>query len=293
MFSVACGYCKSTDVKLRHKGEFHKVDDSFGPFDLFRCGRCGSLGTANPPTLERLAEFYRAYDDLRPQWYYDGALNGALASQYKSYAQYLLGQASGGTISWADVGAGHGELSKLLATSLPSSAGRAIDIGDRPAGLPGAIEYSSLDLNGRDWRSKVGQQFDLVFSVAVWEHVLSPGDFARESLSLVAPGGTLVMITPDYGSLASKVLRRNWPYFEPGEHISIPTAQGARLCARSAMEDLRLIDCHVTVSSVWVGYSLSYLMSVLRLRYLADRIPPRLAVSLPTGILSTIVKRAE
>src|SRR6185312_15914968 len=109
-------------------------------------------------------------------------------------------------------------------------------------------------------------------------------NLTQESLSLVAPGGRLVMITPDYGSLARRVLNRSWPYFEPGEHISIPTLVGAEACVDRAKESLGLHGVEVRAFRLNVGYSLRYLFNVLRLRPLAAITPPGLAVPLPTGV---------
>ena len=48
------------------------------------------------------------------------------------------------------------------------------------------------------------------------------------------------MICPDYGSFARRALGRAWAYFEPGEHLSIPTREGALACVRRAATELGL-----------------------------------------------------
>lgn len=242
------------------------------------------MGTENPPTAERLNEFYRRYDEFRPAWYRSGAASGALAAQYKFYADYVSRSIKG---SWADVGAGHGEVANILATQNP--IGCAIDIGTRPDSLSPSLAYKSIDMNEPGWGRQVGRQFDSVFSVAVWEHVLAPEVFARECLSLLAPSGCLTLVCPDYGSAARKMLGQNWPYFEPGEHISIPSREGARRCLCRAMEELGIAGA-VNVARLNVGYSLKYLFNVLRMRPIAAFIPAGLAAPLPTGILSARVE---
>lgn len=288
---MKCQYCASHLTHVVHHNERHKVDKSFGPFDLFECRSCGSLGTAEPPSPERLAQFYRGYDEFRPQWYNAAAAEGALAAQYNFYARFLARYVSARQ-SWVDIGAGHGEVANLLSQIRAHAPGQAIDIGDRPPALASEVGYDSIDLNAPDWVTAVGRQFDCVFSVAVWEHVLSPADFAREALSLVAPGGRLTLICPDYGSLARRALNRSWPYFEPGEHISIPTRAGAKACLEKACANLGLHDARIRAAPLNVGYSLRYLFNVLRLRPLAALIPPGLSTPLPTGILAATVERA-
>lgn len=287
---MRCPYCASADLETAYRGEFHKVDRSFGPFDLGACGRCGSLATVNPPSPDRLAEFYRRYDQFRPDWYKAGAAAGALRAQYEFYARHVGADLAAGR-TWIDIGAGHGEVSNLLAERHPDCAGTAIDIGERPSSLRAETGYESIDLNRPGWLDMLGRRFDRVFAVAVWEHVLDPGQFAREALSLVAPRGRLILICPDYGSLARRILGRRWPYFEPGEHISIPTREGARRCLEAACADLGLDGAVVRAKPLNVGYSLGYLSSVLRLRPLAALIPPGWSAPLPTGILSATIQR--
>jgi len=291
--TIECPYCGLRAAKLKHQGVHHKVDPTFGPFDLLECQRCGSLGTSPLPTLSRLAEFYSSYRDHRPDWYNAALKDNALSSQYQFYARFLMSHLrKGGT--WADVGAGHGEVSSIISSQLPKSAGTAIDIGERPKGIPDAVEYIPKDLNKGGWASSIAQKFDLVFAVAVWEHVVNPAQFAAESLSLVAEGGKLILITPDNGSLAAKVLGKRWPYFEPGEHLSIPTRAGAIACLHRAAVKSGLDEKHVSIAArrLSVGYSIRYVLQVLRVKRIAKLVPTNLAAPLPTGILAAIAQRA-
>lgn len=272
-----CNYCQSGSLRITHRHETHKVDKTLGPFDLYICDSCGSMGTANPPSPRRLAEFYRQYDDFRPDWYKSGTRSGAIAAQYRFYASQVT--ASG---NWLDIGAGHGEVANIVASTNPN--GLVVDIGPRPPQLNPTLPYKSIDMNRANWSSEIGEQSSNVFSIAVWEHVLSPKEFAKECLSLVAPGGRLTLICPDYGSLARKVLNRYWPYFEPGEHISIPSRAGARACLMNAAAELSF-QPKIEVSRLNVGYSIKYLFDVLRLNWLASAIPPGVSVPMPTGVL--------
>ena len=290
--SHSCNWCASTRVLVTDRNAYHKVDHTFGPFDLFVCQQCGSLGTCNPPSRERLASFYRQYHANRPEWYRAGSESGALAAQYKFYAGHVLKYMPTSGQTWADIGAGHGEIATVLHQHRPDIAGTTIDIGDRPSGLPMGLSHKSVDFNRVNWRESIEQRFDLVYSVAVWEHVLSPVDFLAQCLRLVSPGGLLVMVTPDFGAPAARLLKKNWPYYQPGEHISVPTLAGAYECARRAGYEIGYSDWQFEVSCkpLWVGYSVSYLLHVLRLKSLARLVPIERAAPLPTGVLSTIVK---
>lgn len=271
---------------MTYRGEYHKVDETFGPFDLFECRNCGSLGTATPPSKERLAQFYQDYDSVRPDWYNQASADGALEAQYRFYANFLK-RSIAPNQSWLDVGAGHGEVANIVSTT--RNGGTAIDIGDRPPTLSHAVDYKSIDMNADEWAKHVGRKFDLVYAVAVWEHVLSPASFAQQCLSLVSEGGRLVLICPDYGSIARKVLKKSWPYFEPGEHLTIPTRRGAKRALNSASKSLGIEGARIGARNLNVGYSLRYLLTVLRFRQTATLLPPSLALPLPTGLLAAIV----
>lgn len=285
--AATCPYCGGEDLVVAFRDVRHKVDRSFGPFDLFACRDCGSLGTCTPPSAERLAAFYADYDALRPDWYAAAARDSALEPQYAFYARTIARRAAHERGRWIDIGAGHGEVATRLRDALPGWTGTAIDIGPRPARLAADVAYHERDLNRSDWTDGFAGRFDLVFSVAVWEHVLDPASFARDCLSLVAPGGRLVLVTPDSGSLAFRVLRRRWPYFEPGEHVSIPTRAGAIAALRRAATSLGYGEDALKLAArpLNVGYSVRYLLEVLRLSALGRLLPPNLAAPLPTGIL--------
>jgi len=44
------------------------------------------------------------------------------------------------------------------------------------------------------------ESFDIVFSIAVLEHVQDPGEVIREAIRVTRPGGTIVMNAPNYWS---------------------------------------------------------------------------------------------
>lgn len=288
---MVCSFCATGACRTVYSDRFHKVSTSFGPFDIAECQACGSMNTVNKPDRTRLSDFYSDYDLARPDWFKEGAANAALISQYRYYARFVGQHLATPSGQWIEVGAGGGDVSNFLKHGFPQSSGVAIDIGPRPAKLDPGIGYISADLNEPTWCLGIDKA-DLVFSVAVWEHVLSPEDFARQLVSLCKPGGAIVIIAPDYGAMARKLMGQNWPYFSPGEHLSIPTRQGATRCATNQLDALGLAPDQYQVRTIpiSVGYSVSYLMSVLGLGPISRAIPPELALPMPTGILATLIR---
>ncbi|MFN3721008.1 MAG: class I SAM-dependent methyltransferase [Rhizobium rhizophilum] len=184
--------------------------------------------------------------------------------------------------SWLDVGAGHGEIASILASR--HLEGTAIDIGPRPHGLAKAVDYHGVDINKNSWHQNAGGKYDTVYAIAVWEHLLRPDLFAEECLRLVKRRGCLILVCPDYGSLARKLLGSRWPYFEPGEHISIPSRLGARRCLERKVAELG-VAATIQVGRLNVCYSVKYLAEVLRLTFASNFIPSNFSLPMPTGLL--------
>jgi SAM-dependent methyltransferase len=241
----------------------------------------------NVPSAERLAKFYENYALYRPDWYKSASKFDELAMQYVSYSQFLATLASSRRVkTWLDVGAGHGEIANIMTGLLPETEGFASDLPERPALLSGKVKYMSADLNNPHWNLQFRRRFDLVFAVAVWEHVRSPTQFARAMISLLEPNGILVLICPAYNSPAQRVLGRQWPYYQPGEHLFIPSYAGVEACLKRASASFSSNGMNPVISArpFSVGYSIRYLARVARLQAVSPMLP-NISLAMPTGML--------
>jgi 2-polyprenyl-3-methyl-5-hydroxy-6-metoxy-1,4-benzoquinol methylase len=61
--------------------------------------------------------------------------------------------------------------------------------------------------------------FDVVIISGVIEHVRNPNELLRSAFALLKPNGILLIQTPDYGSILSKILGKYWFCIAPVEHI--------------------------------------------------------------------------
>jgi SAM-dependent methyltransferase len=167
---------------------------------LVRCGACGFVYASGSGRLG-LASLYAELDDDE---------YGASAEARRRQMAHLLrwampGRARPGRL--LDVGAASGILLAEAAAagfdgvgvepSLPLAARareHGLDVHD------GVLPHPELD----------GEVFDVVTLVDVIEHVDDPLDLLRRCREHLAPGGRLVVVTPDQGSVAARALGRRW-----------------------------------------------------------------------------------
>lgn len=289
---MKCNFCDSSALRQAHRGLYHPRRREHGPFDLYVCRDCGSLGTWPLVSRDALDALYGSFAsgvdsklrELRhatplTAWFDHVMRRTTRLGRFERDAEFR----------WLDVGAGGGELAAALARAFPQASGVAIDWSPRPQGLDPRVAWQVADLNDDVFATPPLQQADLVISLSVWEHVLEPSTFVRKLLKLVAPGGLLYLVCPDVGSLAHRVLGTRWPYFLPGEHLNMPTRRGVRCCLERAMEP----GDAITVGSVGLPYPPAYVLGFLGLGRVSRWVRWLPALPLPVGALETICWRAS
>jgi len=282
---MRCPFCGSTSLHRTHLGMTHPRRREHGPFDLYACTVCKSVATDPLPTRAALDALYGSFASG-----VEGSLRDLRAeTPLTAWFSQVVDRAASlggfhGAFRWLDVGAGGGELATLLAERYPHATGTAIDWAPRPAGVPERVDWQLADLNDPAFKAP---QADLVISLSVWEHVLDPEAFVQSLIARVAPGGLLYLVCPDAGSLAARVLRSRWPYFLPGEHLHMPTRDGAR----RLLKRLAHPGDDVSVGRVGLPYPPAYVLGFLglgRVAKLARRLP---SVPLPVGAVEAVVRR--
>lgn len=287
-----CFFCESSHLRQLYAGLFHPQKRDHGPFDFYECVTCGSGLTLPPPSAESLVSLYGLFESGLPgemrQWrreepqtaWYQQCLDHAMARAHKSKNDTFL---------WTEVGAGEGELALLAAHQYPNAKGIAVDLHNRPKLLDNAknVEWTLCDINRQAFETKLKVQADVVISISVWEHVRRPDWFAASLAKMVKKDGTLYLVCPDYGSAASRMLGKHWPYFTPGEHLCMPTITGAKeVIGRAAKADsLRQSIISVFVQRISLPYTIRYFMRFFRLTWFADLFPQGWTLPLPAGAL--------
>lgn len=192
---------------------------------------------------------------------------------------------------WLDVGAGGGELAKLLSEKFPFAKGVAVDFHSEPDLIKDCnnVEWIQADLNTISFKDLVNTRFDLVCSITVLEHILSPERFINECLSIINDAGTLYITAPDYGSIASKVFGRFWPYLIWGEHLNIPSRKGILLLLERLSNTNKLLHTKVFAGPIILPYPLVYYLKYFGFNCIAKVFPRQFCIYFPTGILEAIV----
>jgi len=180
-------------------------DSNYGStLALYRCDECGFIFAEG----SELRELSALYEQLNDPGYEDSQGSRALQMNW------LLDRARAAlprVRSVLDVGAATGLLVHLarergwLAEGVEPSRDLVL-AAERLHGvqlLQGTVPHPAL----------ADRRFDVVFVVDVIEHVSDPVGLLRHASNQLAPGGILVVVTPDVGSWAQKMLRQRWWHF--------------------------------------------------------------------------------
>ncbi len=220
--SSRCKLCgASTEPMMAHNG-----------FAIVRCNECGFMFAIIPPDCDLSA----VYAD-------DAYWNGGREYGYPDYEQ-----------AWRD--ARRLSLSRLNHLGQINRPGKMLEIGC-------AAGYFLREAQSRGWQvygielspmmrkrseellgcgvfsslreaADCGLRFECVAMFEVIEHLDDPLAFAREVRSLMSPGATLVLSTPNFAAPAALRSPGNYHWFSPPAHVSYFTAATLRACIERA-----------------------------------------------------------
>ncbi|HYL79571.1 MAG TPA: class I SAM-dependent methyltransferase [Candidatus Acidoferrum sp.] len=179
----------------------------------------------NPqPTDAELASFYETIFHT-PAWYgrfpqfRDFDYFGNAASDdtgHQSYVELVRALVPSG--AWLDVGCGHGRLAGLAAAAGYDVFGvdpnpLAAQVAQQRLG-PERVFVGSLEAAGLP-----ANRFTIASMIGTIEHLGHPLQTLREILRVLAPGGLLLIQTPNLASLQYRRQREAWDQFTPPGHL--------------------------------------------------------------------------
>ena len=187
-------------------------------YEIARCSSCGSGVTLGP---EPPAELYSTgiYDPRPPRFpRLVGLLQRAALGLPLRALRRCRVQPPARVL---DAGAGRGRLVAALAGS--GYVAEGIDPSPRGENVQraGILEHSAADE-------------DAVFLWHTLEHVSDPRAVLRQVVGWLRPGGTLLVATPNLGSLQARIAGPKWFHLDVPRHRTHFTAEGLRACMRRA-----------------------------------------------------------
>lgn len=197
-------------------------------FDLtvVRCHQCSLVYTNPRPSLDFIwGRYSREYfeQEYLPGW---GVHAGQVNSEalYRRYLPILVELRPYRQTNWLlDVGAGAGLFLHVAQRDGWQVQGVEIASG----GVEFARARLGLDvIQGCMTESNLpDQRYDVVTLQETIEHLLDPIADLREVYRVLRPGGLVSLTTPNFNSLAYKLIGREWSVLSPGEHLFYFTPQ--------------------------------------------------------------------
>jgi 2-polyprenyl-3-methyl-5-hydroxy-6-metoxy-1,4-benzoquinol methylase len=253
--STIRGHVDSTSLKITdsHYGETAALSE---------CRSCGFV-FADPVPHPSLLDLYRGVED---QPYQDSSF--ARRAQMRQLLD-LMATFRPRARTLFDIGAGTG----LLVAEARDRGLTAQGVEPSRWCVETAAAVNRVELfcgTAQEWADRLSR-YDIVTLVDVVEHTVDPLGMIREGAALLSPGGALLIVTPDIGSFAARLMGRWWWH-----HRVAHVGYFNRASMRRALEEARLTleaDTHAT----W--------------RFPATYLVERLVQYLPMFPIGTVLRR--
>lgn len=184
-----------------------------GELEINRCEACGFVYLASwEQSVESFEDLYDYYERLGERELASRHSRENQARQ-KNLLKKLGGYTEGRRL--LDVGCGYGQLLQTAKDEGWDAAG--IDLSEAAVVL---CQRRGLAAHRTDFfdRTLDEQRFDVIVMSELIEHVPSPQRFLKRAEELLSAGGVLYLTTPNFGSLARRILGEAWSVIHP-EHI--------------------------------------------------------------------------
>ena len=212
-----------------------------GDLDVNRCKSCGFVYLASwEQSLAKSQELYDYYGRLSEE-----ELTRRYSPENRARQQELLKALTGYTQGrrLLDVGCGDGQLLQTAKDEGWDAAG--IDLSESAIVLchRRGLAASKTDFFDRSLDEK---RFDVIIMSELIEHVPSPQRFLKRAEELLEANGVLYLTTPNFGSLARRMLGETWSVIHP-EHIGYFERSTLR---KMASEQTRLREIRIEARNI-------------------------------------------
>jgi SAM-dependent methyltransferase len=236
-----CPICRRAG-QTRHWARAQDVEyyTSLDWFDYFRCEHCDVI-FLHPLPVGTLAEIYP------PNYYSYVSTRRSLVQTAKKLLdrrrlRRILQEIQGDSLRVLDVGGGTGEVLNLL-RGLDQRV-KETEIVDLDPGAETAARASGHAFT----RCRIEDfapncRYDLILLLNLIEHVEDPVEVLKKAGSLLAPGGRILIKTPNVDSLDARLFRhRSWGGYHCPRHWTLFTPESFSAAAVSAGLKIRRIS---------------------------------------------------
>jgi 2-polyprenyl-3-methyl-5-hydroxy-6-metoxy-1,4-benzoquinol methylase len=203
---VECNICSSPNRKLIFERERYQIN-----FKIQRCNNCGLVYLNPRPCSSQLSEYYsNVYN-------YEGFLENHDNLITKSRKDLELIQKYKKEGNLLEIGCMYG----FLLDCARKSGFKAYGVEISQKATDYARKNFALDIfNGRLEESSFDTQFfDVIFLSHLLEHLEDPMGTLKIISRILKPDGVLIIKCPNFGSLMSKIMRTDWGWLAPPEHL--------------------------------------------------------------------------
>lgn len=207
---IICPLCKSKEYNIIYFAEKNNKETKYSPAEsikergaILKCARCDIAYKADWPSERELKEGYE--ESIDKQYF------GLVEERRRSF-QYLIEQIERRLPKGKllDVGCGEGTLVDI-----------AVKRGWEAEGIEPNKNFVKWAKKNYGVKIKQGSVFnekleknsyDAITLLDVIEHVPDPILFLKRCRELLKDGGYIVISTPNFGSLFSRIMKKNWFY---------------------------------------------------------------------------------
>ena len=206
--SVPCPLCLHPTAQLWAKARDIEYGTATGLNDYYQCPSCEVL-FIHPMPVNALHIIY-------PSHYYSfQKVHRSLVMAIKTWLdcrfyKNILRQLPSESLNILDIGGGQGNsLEKISALDNRIRLKQLVDLDSDACDTASARGQQVFQGRFEDFETT--DKFHLIMALNIIEHVEQPDKFLEKIVTLLAPGGLVVLQTPNYDSLDARLFRhRNW-----------------------------------------------------------------------------------
>lgn len=236
LVTIICPACRSAS----YKQHISKIK-----FNYKLCNDCGSLYCNPRPSEMDLDLFYKKSESSKfwAQKFFPAVAESRREKLFKPKAKKIKKFVSALSIdinSICDVGAGYGIFLEELQKVFPNTKMAGVEPSEELSIRCNNHGFETLTTtaeNSGEWANR----FDLVISSEVIEHVFSPFDFLKALVTLVKPGGNILLTGLGYEGFDILMLQENSNSISPPHHLNFLSIEGfSQLFEQCGLESIQI-----------------------------------------------------